>query len=363
MTNLYVVELEKIETRYTTRWSTHIPKLIEKYAQDNDIDLDIFVIEGDQRDDPLPPGAFLNFNSTNIYKSSQLISIAELFQQGKVQPNDIFLYTDAWNPTVIQLKYISELMGIPVKIHGLQHAGSWDPQDFLGRLIGDRPWVRNAERSMYDCYDVNWFASSFHANLYADTFGLPPWDPKIQLTGWPMEYLVDVLKPYAQLTKRNQIVFPHRIAPEKQLEIFRDLAASMPHIDWVVSQDTRLTKDQYHTQLGHSQIVFSANLQETLGISTCLEAPLVNAIPLAPDRLSYQEIIIDDFRYPSEWTESWDSYQAHKVLLTQKINHLMEQSVNNPYKVQQLLQTQREKSYAFMCADNLLHGMLNHLKK
>jgi len=363
MTSLYIVEIEPLDTRYSAQWKEYIPKLIETYALDNNIDLDIFVVEGDLRDDPLPQGAFLNFNSTNIYKSSQLISIAELFQQGKVKQDDIFLFTDAWNPTVIQLKYISDLLKIPVRLHGLWHAGSWDKFDAIGQILGNKPWVRNAERSMYDCYDVNWFASSFHANLYAETFGLPPWDSKIQLTGWPMEYLVDVLKPYSLLTKRNQIVFPHRIAPEKQLEIFRDLAASMPHIDWVVSQDTRLTKDQYHAQLGQSQIVFSANLQETLGISTCLEAPLVNAIPLAPDRLSYQEIIIDDWRYPSAWTENWESYQANKVLLIQKINHLMEQAVNNPYKVQQLLQTQREKSYAFMCADNLLHGMLNHLKK
>ena len=360
MTNLFIVELEKIPTRYTTEWSTHIPKLIEQYALANDIDLNIVVIEGDQRDDPLPPGAFLNFNSTNIYKSSQLISIAELFQQGRVQPNDIFLYTDAWNPTVIQLKYISELMGIPIQIHGIQHAGSWDLQDFIGRLIGDKPWVRNAERSMFACFDVNWFATEFHAELYRTTFQIEPTNHKIQITGWPMEYLETILQPFAAIPKKRQIVFPHRIAPEKQLAIFKDLAQTMPDINWVVSQEQPLTKDQYHTQLAESQIVFSANLQETLGISTCLEAPLVNSIPLAPDRLSYQEIIIDDFRYPAEWTENWALYQTNKELLVNRIRQLIDQPAAD---IANKLAEQRTKSKKFMTATPLLDGMLNHLKK
>ena len=45
-----------------------------------------------------------------------------------------------------------------------------DPQDFLGRLIGDASWVRNAEMSMYDCYDDNFFATRFHIDLFTSTF-------------------------------------------------------------------------------------------------------------------------------------------------------------------------------------------------
>ena len=58
-------------------------------------------------------------------------------------------------------------------------------------------------------------------------------------------------------------------------------------------------------------MVFSANLQETLGIS-CYEGALAGAIPMVPDRLSYSEMYADGFKYPSEWTESWDSYLKYK---------------------------------------------------
>jgi hypothetical protein len=73
----------------------------------------------------------------------------------------------------------------------------------------------------------------------------------------------------------------------------------------VVCQDQQLSKDEYHTLLGQSKIVFSANLQETLGIS-CYEGTLVDAIPMVPDRLSYSELYHEGFKYPSEWTESFE---------------------------------------------------------
>ena len=58
-----------------------------------------------------------------------------------------------------------------------------------------------------------------------------------------------------------------------------------------------MTKDEYHNILGEAKIVFSANLQETLGISA-YEGALVGAIPMVPDRLSYTEMYDDDFKYP-----------------------------------------------------------------
>jgi hypothetical protein len=70
--------------------------------------------------------------------------------------------------------------------------------------------------------------------------------------------------------------------------------------------------------LERSKMVFSANVQETLGIS-CYEGALAGALPMVPDRLSYSEMYMDDFKYPSKWTESWESYQNHKEELIREI--------------------------------------------
>jgi hypothetical protein len=107
------------------------------------------------------------------------------------------------------------------------------------------------------------------------------------------------------------ILFPHRIAPEKHVEIFRDLATHLPAYEFVVCQDKQLTKHEYHTLLGQAKMVFSANLQETLGISW-YEGAVVDAIPMVPDRLSYSEMAFDTFKYPSNWTESWDAYNVYR---------------------------------------------------
>jgi len=133
----------------------------------------------------------------------------------------------------------------------------------------------------------------------------------------------DTLRMYKNMPKRNLILFPHRIAPEKQVDIFRDLATHLPQYEFVVCQDQQLTKNEYHNLLGEAKIVFSANLQETLGIS-CYEGAVVDAIPMVPDRLSYSEMYYDTFKYPSTWTESFESYEASRPFLVSKIMQYME---------------------------------------
>jgi hypothetical protein len=125
------------------------------------------------------------------------------------------------------------------------------------------------------------------------------------------------------MPKRDLILFPHRIAPEKQVEIFRDLKEHLPQYEFVVCQDQQLSKREYHNLLGEAKLVFSANLQETLGISW-FEGALVDAIPMVPDRLSYSEMAIDTFKYPSEWTESFESYTQHRPAVCKKIIDYME---------------------------------------
>ncbi len=332
---IFLVDLEAVDTRYTGQWKDHVPSILRKRGHD------VQVISG-PTDIPsaTTPGAFLNFGGTNIYKSSQVEKIGRLFCDGRISAGDHFIFTDAWHPGIINLKYMSELLGIPVKIHALWHAGSYDPQDFLGRLIGNKPWVRHAEKSFFHAIDYNYFATDFHikmffTNLLNDFPSENPWLgedlaeildgewPKFVRSGWPMEYMDDILTPYKNMPKRNLILFPHRIAPEKQVEIFRDLKEHLPQYEFIVCQDQQLTKNEYHNLLGEAKIVFSANLQETLGIS-CYEGAGVDAIPMVPDRLSYTEMYYESFKYPSTWTEDFKSYEAARPFVVSKIIQFME---------------------------------------
>ena len=319
---VYIVDIEAVDTRYTKQWKEHLPEQMQRaLVRDAAVLDEVVVISGGDVPQSTTPGAFLNFGGTNVYKSNQLRQIAELFCNGQVHDGDYFLYTDAWNPTVIQLRYMASLLGTSIRIGGMWHAGSYDPQDFLGRLIGDASWVRHAEASMYECYDDNFYATEFHIDMFHKCFHMD--EDRTHRVGWPMEYLRNSLTAYAGMEKRNLILFPHRIAPEKQVDIFRDLKETMVEYEFVICQEQQLTKNEYHNLLGESKLVFSANLQETLGISW-YEGALVNSIPMVPNRLSYSEMAVGEFLYPSEWTESYDKYLQHKDQVVARIRDYME---------------------------------------
>jgi len=346
---IWIFSLEPIETRYTAQWHSHVPALLKNKLGDR---FNVVQVDGIQKNSQLTPGAFLNFSDTNYWKSAQMCAFLEQHNQGKTGPDDHFIFTDAWSPTVIQLKYMSDLLGFNWTLHGLWHAGSYDPQDFLGRLVGNKPWVRHAEKSFFSAFDHNYFATQFHIDMFfKNLFNLDTKDMVINSkdkwvrTGWPMEYMDDTLTSYKGMPKRDLILFPHRIAPEKQVEIFRDLKEHLPQYEFVVCQDQQLTKNEYHNLLGEAKIVFSANLQETLGIS-CYEGAVVNAIPMVPNRLSYSEMYFDTFKYPSKWTESFNDYTAHRPDLCYKIIEHMDNYKNRLPMIHKQTEALRERFFS-----------------
>jgi hypothetical protein len=354
MSRIFLVDLEAVETRYTGQWKSHVPELLRKAGHH------VQIISGPS-DIPsaTTPGAFLNFGGTNIYKASQVEQMGRLFCNGSVHPGDHFIFTDAWHPGIINLKYMSELLQIPVTIHALWHAGSYDPQDFLGRLIGPAKWVRRAEQSFFHAIDHNYFATEFHIDMFKENLlGNSSkdylTDGKIVRTGWPMEYMQDALLEYKGMEKRNLVLFPHRIAPEKQVEIFRDLKEQLPKYDFIVCQDQHLTKNEYHNLLGEAKLVFSANLQETLGISW-YEGAVVDAIPMVPNRLSYSEMAMDEFKYPSNWTDSWDHYVANRKEVCDKIVEYMEDYNKYLPLVHKQMEVLRDNFFS-------ARGLLNNIK-
>ena len=355
---IYIVDLEAVDTRYTKEWKEHLPKQIKRATNQA-----VVTISGGDTPQATTPGAFLNFGGTNVYKSAQMEKIGKMFCDGKIKNGDYFLYTDAWNPTVLQLKYMAELLKVKIKIGGMWHAGSYDPQDFLGRLIGDADWVRNTERAMFDVFDHNFFATEFHIDMFTEVFkdtgkylGLNPGPKqKISRVGWPMEYMEGSLSLYENMPKRNLILFPHRMAPEKQPAIFQDLKKAMPQYEFVVCQEKQLSKNEYHNLLGEAKLIFSANLQETLGISW-YEGVLLNVIPMIPNRLSYKEMALTEFAYPSEWTQDMESYRANKQSIMKKIDDYMENYVK--YVPAILKQKERLKEKFF--SGNKLYGVITN---
>ena len=335
MNTIWIIPIEPIDQRYTKQWYDNIPVVLEKAIKDNNCDYSVVTIDGeDFAPEQRTEGAFLDFGATNVYKATQTAEVSKLFSNGKVKAGDKFLVTDAWNFVITPIRYMSDLLDIPVEIHGIWHAGAYDPTDILGyKMRAD--WPHHVERSWFHACNYNYYATNFHKDMFLRNLSIPQGDyDKAVRSGQPHELIVDQLTCYQDTPKTATVMWPHRYNADKQPEIAEDLGN---HFDMVITQKMNLDKADYYKTMGASRAIFSCALHENLGISV-MEAVLTGAIPIVPDRASYKEMYLPEFKYPSEWTESYDNYLNHKTQIIAFIND----KINNYDKYQTALQKQKE---------------------
>lgn len=336
MTNVIVFPLERLPSRYSEQWYHAVPVALEKKIKAMGLNAQVIQIDGVQTDASTTSGAFLNFSDTNRWKSTQLVTFLDMLDKGEITSTDVLLFTDAWNPVILQVKYIRDLMGYNWKIHSCWHAGAYDPTDILGYKM-EKPWPWHTERALYYACDHNWYATDFHRKMFLNNLQIPREDHhRAKLSGQPHDLIVAAMTElYNKNTPKQGVIWPHRYNADKQPEIAEDLNSTMG--GWCITQKLNLSKTDYYKKLAAHQVMFSCSLHENLGISI-MEGVLMDVIPVLPDRCSYREMYAPDFLYPSVWTESWDSYQAHKHELQQFIQHRLD----HPKKYSRQLMKQKK---------------------
>ena len=345
---IYIIPIEPIDQRYTKQWYDIIPNLVANQSKYN-----VLNIDGEQTSTGTTQGAFLDFAVTNVYKSSQINTIAKLFNGGIIKTGDKFLVTDAWNYATIAIRYMSDLLNIPVEIHGIWHAGAYDPTDILGMKMS-KPWPYEFERSIYYACDYNYYATNFHKDMFLKNLKIENRDKAFR-SGQPHNLIVRSMNNYVSYQKDDVVMWPHRYNDDKQPWLVEDLKSTMTNVEYVITQKMNLTKDEYYIKLGKAKAVFSCSLHENLGISM-MEGVLAGAIPIVPDRASYKEMYLDCFKYPSEWTESEYAYKVNKTNLVRFI----EEKINNYDKY---ADSMREQKYIllehYMSANVMINKLVN----
>lgn len=336
MKTLFIVPIEPIDQRYTKQWYDNLPKLIGARVK---TPWSIVTIDGRQIKTGTTAGAFLDFGVTNIYKASQAQDIAARFSRGEVKAGDKFLVTDAWNFVITAIRYMSELMDIPVEIHGIWHAGAYDPTDILGMKMSSS-WSSNQERAWYYACDYNYFATNFHKDMFINNLCVNP--ERAIRSGQPHDPIVQLLTAHQSAEKHPIVMWPHRYNADKQPEIAEDLNND---VNITITQKLNLNKADYYLTMGSAAAIFSCALHENLGISV-MEGCLAGAIPIVPDRASYAEMYLPVFKYPTEWTSSKENYFKYKTELVNFIND----RVNHRSKYLDQLQDQQQM---------LINGYLN----
>lgn len=294
---IWFLPIEEIPERYSSQWLKWFPKEFEKLG------IYFEIINPQPLSNTIRQGSFLDIIGTNYYKTTQLQQVCLLFEEGRVKENDIFFLADGWFPGIESLAYIRDALGLKFKIFGIFHAGTYDPYDFLTQR-GMRKWGKHLERSWIEMYDGSFVATEFHKELifrginYSETGSIElSLKDKIHVTGLPI--YPEFVKP---CDKENIIVFPHRLDPEKQPEMFQKVRSELVGWDFgwniVKTKDLCKTKQQYYNMLNMAKISVSCALQETFGIAM-QESVMCGCIPLVPDRLSYKELYPAVFRYTS----------------------------------------------------------------
>ena len=271
---LYYVPLEHIDKRYTIMQDDVTQKVFHIY------DIDYEIINGVILSNELNKKQFLNPYSTNYFKFSQLQKISELFNNNIIKNDDIFYFSDLWFPGIESIKYMAYFKDINIKIYGILHAGSFTPTDTVN---GMSEWAKYFERMLLKLSDGIFLGSEQTRQDIIKQYNDITYEElnKLQVTGLAYDSAQVEKYKTTEFDKEDIIIFPHRLHVEKQLELFKTLQQHFPKVEFIVTQDLDLSKEEYYKLLARSKIMFSASLQENFGYAV-LEACSLNVTPILP---------------------------------------------------------------------------------
>ena len=196
---------------------------------------------------------------------------------------------------------------------------------------------------MIESYNHNWIATKAHFDLICNVYDVFL-HPSFNRTGWPMEYTKDMIQFIPWQQKQNIIVFPHRIAPEKRLDLFHELAAhpELKHYQFCVAMEMNLTKKEYHELLQRAKFAVSFAEQETLGISM-YESACAGACPIVPNRLSYTEMYHPIFKRANSVDDAVKTILNYEQQdLSESIANLVDKLHNNFFSATNLINNLKE---------------------
>lgn len=324
MPKIINVPIEPLEERYSQQWAKWWPREFNK------LDLTYHSVPGKTLTNTIEQGAFLDVIGTNYYKASQLQYIMQALYNGKIEDGDTFLFHDLWFPGMEMLAYVRDALKLKFNITGILHAGTYDPHDYISKAGMER-WGAKQEESWFQFVDEIYVATEFHKRMICKNRVVS--SLKIKVTGLPIfpEFdLGDINQPES-FSKKDWVVFPHRLDKEKNPDTFDalDLAVTRDGdspICFFKTKDYWTNKGDYFRQLLQSKVAVSCADQETWGIAM-QESVFAGCIPLVPDRLSYQEMYLPEFRYRSnnemynlcmEYLLNYDHPNVQALLTKQK---------------------------------------------
>jgi hypothetical protein len=155
MKTVYLIDSNTIDFKYLKIWQREINNAISDYILQNGLDCKVSTIYGTElKGLSLIDDSPLTFKSIVDHQAFCTNQFTELFSLNKIQNNDIFIFFDAWNPAIFQLKYLSVAYQKQIFIHAFWQNGSFNKTHYL-YWSQNRTWLKNIERSFVAAIDNN----------------------------------------------------------------------------------------------------------------------------------------------------------------------------------------------------------------
>ncbi len=134
-------------------------------------------------------------------------------------------------------------------------------------LTGNEDRAVDVERGWLQGLDLVLTGTRFAQRMIAASAALWPHDVAFADVGYPIVSSEIQLHAMPWEQRPRRVVFPHRLAPEKQPHLFKDLQARYEQItgdtsvEWVTTRLVTSDKDEFYRLLGSSRVAVSFALQ------------------------------------------------------------------------------------------------------
>lgn len=236
------------------------------------------------------------------YKSSQLRKITELIRTGGIGNGDIICFTDAWNTSIIPLRYMIREFKLDVRVIGF-----WADNGF--ERMFNSAWLKFYEQGQlshlgfakmyevallfaidYNCIANKTLASKMQWRFYPMINTKPVFH-----CGLPFGFMREQFDQIDYSRKRNIILFPFEPLGEK-LELFEAIFKN--HKDWqvIMPADKKVNREEYLELLDIAKVVVVTE-QSSLNQVSLYETMCHGCYPLIPKRFDLKRYFGEDFRY------------------------------------------------------------------
>lgn len=278
--------------RYGAQWKRWFAQVCDRRG------IDYEFIDGKQLKgftDEIKTGQFLDAHNTNYWKLTQLANVVEKLYDGQIDHGDIIFDFDLWHTGLQCIPYITSITKQNIEVHGIMHAGTYDPTDFIAKK-GMGVWGAKFEQSIFNFVNTVFVGTNHHANRL-----LKNRNANVFISGLPFNSR-DVIKEadLANGEKKDRVVFPCRWSSDKMPHVYMQIKERVQSknrdIEFVETHKNNFSKSEYYKIMRDSKVVLSTADHENFGIGV-IEAMTLECLPIVPLGRSYDDYVPEPFMY------------------------------------------------------------------